>query len=82
MSETFGDLVRRARKARDMTLDALGDAAGGDHGRMSRIERGLVRPTAREVHAIVSVLELDAEAALRLAADVVPAGAESEGRAA
>ncbi len=67
---TFGELVRAARKGRGLTLDELGEAVGVDHARASRIERGLAKPTAREVHGIVQRLGLDADEALTLAAKV------------
>lgn len=72
MATSFGELVRVARKAKDLHLDDLGELIGRDQPRMSRIEHGKCRPTAREVADLVRVLGLPPDEALRLAAEVDP----------
>lgn len=70
---TFGHLVSQTRKAWGLTLSEVGRRIGVDHARMSRIERGLVKPTAREVDGLVRALALNPSDALALAAEVNPA---------
>jgi transcriptional regulator with XRE-family HTH domain len=72
MPDTFGGLVRAERLRRDLTLAQVGELVGVDHPRLSRIERGLARPTAAEVNGLVRALDLDPKRALELAAAVVP----------
>ena len=80
---TFGGTVRSARKALGLTLMQVGAKIGVDHARLSRLEHGLARPTATEVHGLVRELGLDAERALTLAAAVAPrAHGDSGGEAA
>jgi transcriptional regulator with XRE-family HTH domain len=66
--ETFGSVARKARTAAGLTLVHVGSRIGIDHARLSRIESGLARPTAAEVHGLVRELGLDPERALALAA--------------
>lgn len=61
MDERFGVLVRRLRKAHDMTIAQLADRVGVSRGYFSNIERSVVKPSMRVIENIAAVLDPDGE---------------------
>ena len=53
--------LRSMRQLARLGQDALGRRAGVDHSRVSRIERGLIQPSARERKALCRALCVPAE---------------------
>jgi len=53
---TFGEVVRRRRKALGYSQEAFGDACGIDRSYMGRIERGEHNPTLGSVMKIIDTL--------------------------
>ncbi|MET4324085.1 cupin domain-containing protein [Bradyrhizobium sp. RT5a] len=52
----IGGEIKNLRKARGITLDALGDAAGLSKGYLSQIERGTSSPSVKALHSISRAL--------------------------
>lgn len=59
MSFTFGDFIKGARKARDMTQLEVSTAAGIEQAYLSKIERGVREPTLSVAIRICDALSLD-----------------------
>jgi len=59
MAETFGANVRRVRKERGMTLEALADEVGLAYSYVGEIERGRKNPTLDVVERIAGALKAD-----------------------
>lgn len=57
-AERFGANLKRARKAREMTQEALGLAAGLDAAVISRIEAGQREPRVTNIAKIAKALEV------------------------
>jgi transcriptional regulator with XRE-family HTH domain len=57
-AERFGANLKRARKARGMTQEALGLAAGLDAAVISRIEAGQREPRVTNITKIAKALEV------------------------
>lgn len=56
---TFGEVVRRRRKALGYSQEAFGDACGIDRSYMGRIERGEHNPTLGSVMKIIDTLGVE-----------------------
>lgn len=72
-----GQVVRSARKARDMTLAELGDLCGYSAAQISRYERGITRLTDIALLKTFSIALAIPPETLGLVADDAPAGLES-----
>ena len=59
--QTFGALVRKARKRVDMTQVGLAQKAKVDPGTVARIERDEQRPSARVKRVLVRILGMAPE---------------------
>lgn len=59
MAETFGANVRKVRKERGMTLEALADEVGLAYSYVGEIERGRKNPTLDVVERIAVVLKVN-----------------------
>ena len=55
-----GDRIRRARRQRAMSQEALADAAGLDRSYMSGIERGVRNITLLKLFAVAKALKVNA----------------------
>ncbi|WP_020042058.1 cupin domain-containing protein [Salipiger mucosus] len=53
---SLGDAVRRARKARGLSLQLVADGVGISTGLLSQIERGISSPSVRNLRAICEVI--------------------------
>ena len=58
LAQTFGANVRRVRRERGMTLEALADAVGLAYSYVGEIERGMRNPTLGVVERVASVLQV------------------------
>jgi transcriptional regulator with XRE-family HTH domain len=59
LGQRFGINVRRLRKQRALTLEALADEVGLAYTYVGQIERGLRNPTLKVVERFAAVLEVD-----------------------
>ncbi len=59
LASTFGQNVRRTRRERNVTLEALADEVGLSYSYVGEIERGKRNPTLAVVERIALVLEID-----------------------
>lgn len=67
---TFGEVLRRVRQARRMTLDGLGKRSGSSKGYLSGIENGKVNPPRpKEIARLSKTLGVN-ESALQMLAFV------------
>jgi transcriptional regulator with XRE-family HTH domain len=58
LARTFGINVRRRRKERGLTLEALADAVGLAYSYVGQIERGQRNPTLEVVERFAKVLKI------------------------
>ena len=63
--------IRRHRIAAGLSLRAVGAAAGIDHARIWRIERGLIQPSLQEIAALGAVVGLDVRLRAYVAGDPI-----------
>jgi len=63
MGASFGDIVRRRREAKGLTLEDLQQAIGGTPGPgfLARLEEGVVGPASGLVLKLANVLDLPAD---------------------
>ncbi|HHN0873052.1 TPA: helix-turn-helix domain-containing protein, partial [Pseudomonas aeruginosa] len=54
----IGSIIRKARKARGLTLEALAHQVDSDTGNLSRIERGKQGASQELLSKILSILDL------------------------
>lgn len=59
MAEVFGKNVRRERRLKGLTLEAMADEVGLAYSYIGEIERGRKNPTLDVVERIAEVLEAD-----------------------
>ena len=52
----IGQVIRKIRKDRDATLEAVALAAGTDPGNLSKVERGIQQPTPEMLSNVARVL--------------------------
>ena len=60
VSESIGDLLRRARVGRFLTQEQLADAAGVGRATIARLEAGGSCPRMRTISALATALEVEA----------------------
>jgi len=66
--KALGQLIARERKRRGLSLEALGQEAGGTRATILRLERGeFARPDPEKLQRIARALELDVEDLFALA---------------
>ncbi|MCW2984107.1 MAG: helix-turn-helix domain protein [Conexibacter sp.] len=63
--DTFTANLRRAREARGLTQEAVGDLAGMTQSQYARIERGDVDPTIKTLKRLATALGIAASDLLR-----------------
>ena len=69
MALTFAEMVKEARKAKNLSQSELADAAGVGASQVSRIENGHRGTDVDTLNALVRALGLDAGVALAAAAE-------------
>src|SRR3990172_9473416 len=57
----FGRQLRETRKGRDLGIKALGQLVGVDYSYISRVERGLTKPSEEFVRKVARALRVKAE---------------------
>lgn len=60
LAETFGRNVRKARKARKMTIEALAHDAGLSYSYLGALERGQRNPTFSIAERLSGALDVEA----------------------
>lgn len=55
---SIGYVIRRARKALNLTLEAVAHEAGTDAGNLSRIERGVQQPSIELLQLIAQTIQV------------------------
>lgn len=55
---SIGSVIRRVRKALNLTLEAVAHEAGTDAGNLSRIERGVQQPSLELLQLIAQTLQV------------------------
>lgn len=58
LRETFGRNVRRIRQTRDLTIEALADAASLSYSYVGELERGRRNPSLAVIEAIAVALNV------------------------
>lgn len=67
-TRTLGADIRALRKARGLTLSALGDALGRSVGWLSQVERDMSDPSITDLREIAAVLDVSVSSLFRSAA--------------
>jgi transcriptional regulator with XRE-family HTH domain len=71
LQETMGQVIRRERQERRLTIKELGDKAGLSEIYVSEIERGKKYPSARVLERLAEALDLSVADLLFLVADEI-----------